>query len=296
MASSSIINSKLDNDEEQQQKQEQQQVNDNISKGNKDQKSKGIPAVSAAAVLVESTSLPSDTPQCRGHDFATQPRELDAILQSMLTTGFQATNLSLAIDQINQMRAWRLSDVPYNELTDDPSLASPEVRQRIRARIFLAFTSNQISSGQREIIRYLVQRKMVDVLITTAGGIEEDLIKCLQPTFIGDFSLKGKDLRQQGINRIGNLLVPNQNYCDFEDWVSPILHQMHDEQDQATQRYILQAAAVATATTTASTSENKQIFLGDLDEERFVWTPSKVIERLGNEINHPDSVLYWAGT
>lgn len=43
----------------------------------------------------------------------------------------------------------------------------------------------------------------VDVLVTTAGGVEEDLIKCLAPTYIGDFSLRGRDLRQSGINRYG---------------------------------------------------------------------------------------------
>ncbi|NXS52885.1 DHYS synthase, partial [Brachypteracias leptosomus] len=53
----------------------------------------------------------------------------------------------------------------------------------------------------RESIRYLVQHNMVDVLVTTAGGVEEDLIKCLAPTYIGDFSLRGRDLRQSGINR-----------------------------------------------------------------------------------------------
>ncbi|NXW74491.1 DHYS synthase, partial [Hirundo rustica] len=74
----------------------------------------------------------------------------------------------------------------------------------------------------RESIRYLVQRGMVDVLVTTAGGVEEDLIKCLAPTYIGDFHLRGRDLRENGINRIGNLLVPNDNYCKFEDWLMPI--------------------------------------------------------------------------
>lgn len=41
----------------------------------------------------------------------------------------------------------------------------------------------------------------VDVIVTTAGGIEEDLIKCLAPTYLGEFSLSGKELRQRGINR-----------------------------------------------------------------------------------------------
>ena len=44
---------------------------------------------------------------------------------------------------------------------------------------------------------------MVDVIVTTAGGIEEDIIKCLRPTYMGDFRLKGKDLRAKGLNRIG---------------------------------------------------------------------------------------------
>lgn len=43
----------------------------------------------------------------------------------------------------------------------------------------------------------------VDVLVTTAGGVEEDLIKCLAPTYLGEFSLRGKELRENGINRWG---------------------------------------------------------------------------------------------
>ena len=70
----------------------------------------------------------------------------------------------------------------------------------------------------------------VDVIVTTAGGVEEDIIKCLGPTYLGDFSLSGRDLRKRGINRIGNLLVPNDNYCKFETWLTPILNKMLEEQ------------------------------------------------------------------
>ena len=71
----------------------------------------------------------------------------------------------------------------------------------------------------------------VDVIVTTAGGIEEDFIKCLAPTYLGDFALPGRNLRENGINRIGNLLVPNDNYCKFESWLSPILDQLLEEQN-----------------------------------------------------------------
>jgi deoxyhypusine synthase len=57
--------------------------------------------------------------------------------------------------------------------------------------IFLGYTSNMASCGVRETIRFLVEHKMVDCIVTTAGGIEEDFIKCLAPTYIGDFSLDG---------------------------------------------------------------------------------------------------------
>jgi len=32
----------------------------------------------------------------------------------------------------------------------------------------------------------------VDCIVASAGGIEEDFIKCLAPTYLGDFSLSGK--------------------------------------------------------------------------------------------------------
>jgi len=52
-----------------------------------------------------------------------------------------------------------------------------------------------ISCGVREIIRYLVQHKMVDCIVTSAGGIEEDFIKCLSNFHMGSFYLNDKELR-----------------------------------------------------------------------------------------------------
>lgn len=49
--------------------------------------------------------------------------------------------------------------------------------------------------------------------MTTAGGIEEDLIKCLAPTYLGDFSLAGKDLRLKGINRLVTVYTLSMIQC-----------------------------------------------------------------------------------
>lgn len=222
----------------------------------------GSVASAQAAVFVASQPLPSSTPTVVGPDFEHQdPNDLSALLSSMSKVGFQATGVSKAIEIIEEMRSWRLStDAAYLSSTDPdkPSLADA---QETSCRIFLGFTSNLVSSGLREVIKFLVKHKMVSALVTTAGGIEEDLIKCLGPTYLGDFSLDGATLRKQGLNRIGNLLVPNDNYCKFEDWVMPILDAMRAEQG---------------------------------DNVANSWSPSRVIERLGHEINDESSILYWA--
>lgn len=70
----------------------------------------------------------------------------------------------------------------------------------------------------------------MDCIVTTAGGVEEDLIKCLAPTYLGKFNFDGRLLREKGLNRIGNLIVPNDNYCLFENWVMPKLDTMLTEQ------------------------------------------------------------------
>ncbi|XP_020402950.1 deoxyhypusine synthase 2 isoform X1 [Zea mays] len=193
-----------------------------------------------------------------GADFDDAGLGLAGLLGSLASTGFQASNLGDAIDVVNQMLDWRLS---HEKPSDDCAEAEldPAYRESVKCKIFLGFTSNLVSSGVREIIRFLVQHRMVDVIVTTAGGIEEDLIKCLAPTYRGDFTLPGALLRSRGLNRIGNLLVPNDNYCKFEHWIMPILDKMLLE--QSTQN---------------------------------VWTPSKVIARLGKEINDESSYLYWA--
>ncbi|XP_062841150.1 deoxyhypusine synthase isoform X1 [Trichomycterus rosablanca] len=205
------------------------------------------------AVLLKSESLAEDLPQIRGYDF-NQGVDHRALLSSYLTTGFQASSFAMAVQEINKMIERRLELVEEQEGTGDSQQPCSG------CTIFLGYTSNLISSGVRESIRYLVQHKMVDVVVTTAGGVEEDLIKCLAPTYLGEFNLPGKELRQRGINRIGNLLVPNDNYCKFEDWLMPILDQMVLEQKT----------------------------------EGTHWTPSKLIHRLGKEINNPESVCYWA--
>ena len=87
-----------------------------------------------------------------------------------------------------------------------------------------------VTSGLRDIFRYLAENKKVDVIVTTAGGIEEDIIKCLGDFKLGEFSCSGELLNKKGINRAGNIFIPNKLYCKFEKFIVPILENLYEEQ------------------------------------------------------------------
>ena len=67
---------------------------------------------------------------------------------------------------------------------------------------------------------------MVDCVVTSCGGIEEDFIKCQNHFYRGKFINDDHKLRMNGINRTGNMYVPNNNYCDFEEFLNPIVRHM----------------------------------------------------------------------
>ncbi|KAK5856421.1 hypothetical protein PBY51_008017 [Eleginops maclovinus] len=145
--------------------------------------------------------VPEDTPKIQGYDF-NQGVDYHAMMKSYFTTGLQATRVGLAIQEINRMieRCQQLMKRMDGFAEEDPSTC-PCLNS---CTIFFSYTSNVISSGVRDSIRYLAEHKMVDVLVTIAGGIEEDLIKCLGPMYIGDFDMPVKDLFKLGLNRTGN--------------------------------------------------------------------------------------------
>lgn len=96
------------------------------------------------------------------------------------------------------------------------------------AKIFLTFTSNMVTSGLRGFFAQLIKLKMADIIVTTVGSIEEDIMKSLGEKFlIGTFDLDDVELHEKGMNRVGNLLVSNESYCKFEDAIMPILDQLY---------------------------------------------------------------------
>jgi deoxyhypusine synthase len=77
---------------------------------------------------------------------------------------------------------------------------------------FLSFPACIMATGTRGVLVEMVKRKMVDVIITTCGTLDHDLARVWKKYYHGDFFMDDVQLHEKGINRLGNVLVPNDSY------------------------------------------------------------------------------------
>jgi deoxyhypusine synthase len=129
-------------------------------------------------------------------------------------------------------------------------------------KVILSFPAAVCATGTRGVIRDLVKHKLVDAIITTCGTLDHDLARLWGEYQSGSFEMDDRKLHQEGINRLGNVLVPNAAYGELlEERLRPLLK-----------------AWVESGTTSFSTRE----------------LCAKLGEWAGREKNREESILYWA--
>ena len=95
------------------------------------------------------------------------------------------------------------------------------------AKIFFTFTSNMVTSGLRGFFSQVIRLGLADFIVTTTGGVEEDIMKATGEKFqISSFYANDVKLHEEGKNRVGNLLIDNESYCNFEDNITLILNEL----------------------------------------------------------------------
>ena len=150
-----------------------------------------------SARSIRSSSLPAVKGFCISPNMT-----VAQLVSSYSALGFQATHLAQAADVIKRM-------------------------QGEKATVFLSFTSNMVSSGLREIIAQLCEMKLVDCIITSTGSIEEDVMKCSAPFSLGKFDANDEEVKANGMNRIGNIFVKDEQYVDFEKFHLSFMEKMY---------------------------------------------------------------------
>jgi len=95
---------------------------------------------------------------------------------------------------------------------------------------FLSFTADIVATGTRGAIKELVKRKLVDIIITTCGTLDHDVARCWKDYYRGSFVMNDSKLHQEGVNRLGNVLVPNDSYgIIIEQKIQEMLKQLYEE-------------------------------------------------------------------
>ena len=95
---------------------------------------------------------------------------------------------------------------------------------------FLSFPAAIIATGCRGIIKDLVKKKLVDVVITTCGTLDHDIARAFKDYYHGSFEMDDAKLRKKGVNRLGNVLVPNESYgIVLEEKLLPIISDIYKE-------------------------------------------------------------------
>jgi len=130
------------------------------------------------------------------------------LLKSMNSVGFQSIELYKAGEIIYKMR-------------------------KEKAKTYLTFTSNLGTSGLRGFFAQLIKLGTVDVVVTTAGAIEEDIMKSIGEKFlITRFNADDIELHEKGHNRVGNLIITNDSYQRLEGFLVPLLKEIAKEKSK----------------------------------------------------------------
>ena len=118
---------------------------------------------------------------------------VNELVSSLGNVGFQSSEMKKAVEVILKMK-------------------------KSGAKVFFTYTSNMVTSGLRGFFAQLIELGIVDVIVTTVGGVEEDIMKAKGEDFVvGKFKPDDVELYEKGVNRVGNLFIslrtPSGKYC-----------------------------------------------------------------------------------
>lgn len=93
---------------------------------------------------------------------------------------------------------------------------------------FLSFPAALMATGTRGVLIDMVKQGMVDAIVTTCGTLDHDIARTLGDYYQGDFEMDDVKLRRAGYHRLGNVLVPLEDYGPLiEKRMQPLLSRLY---------------------------------------------------------------------
>lgn len=149
-------------------------------------------------------------------DFLWKPNmSVEECVDSFDSIGYQAAELSEAVNVVLKMK-------------------------KSGSKVFLTFTSNMVTSGLRGFFAQLCKLKIPNILVTTSGSIEEDIMKAVGEDFqLSHFYADDTQLHERGENRVGNLVIRQESYMKFEDLMTEYLEKVYTRKQRISSSELL---------------------------------------------------------
>lgn len=123
---------------------------------------------------------------------------------------------------------------------------------------FFSFTADIVSTGIRGLIAKAIEKGFFDVIMTTCGTLDHDLARAWGGKYYhGSFDLDDSELHKKGMNRLANIVIPNESYG-------------------------------------ITIEKNMQPILKKLSIKKNEWSGREMIHEFGKSLNDKNSILYQA--
>jgi deoxyhypusine synthase len=144
-------------------------------------------------------------------------KSVSGLLREMAETGFQGKKLGEVADIWSEM-------VRQKDLT-----------------IFLGITGSLSTTGQWKILRWLIEKRYIDVLVSTGANISEDLLEALgyhyyQGTWLAD----DEELLKLKIDRFYDVYADEYQYRKLEDTIKRFADTLDEEKTYSTREFLNQ--------------------------------------------------------
>ncbi len=152
----------------------------------------------------------------------------DLLKRKVKDMNLERINFSSLTDQMGSSGAFSAKN-----LSTSVSLLEDMVKEKDCIK-FLSFPACIVATGLRGAIAQAIEKGLFDIIITTCGTLDHDLARAYGGNYFhGSFELDDAKLHKSGINRLGNILIPNESYgIILEKEMNPILEELAKQKSE----------------------------------------------------------------
>jgi deoxyhypusine synthase len=99
--------------------------------------------------------------------------------------------------------------------------------------VFLTLAGALVPAGLRGIVAQLVEKRHVNVVVTTGANMVHDIVEALGYRHkIGTFKADDEELKRRDLGRIGDIYIAHRAFKDLEKWLYRVLEEVPQQKRQ----------------------------------------------------------------